>query len=96
VKSTVAMLVTPDGQTKIEFSQFHTPPVEGDAQNLPVNTIGIRHIAFLVEDIDGLVATLKKRGTKMFSEVQNYEDIYKLCYVHGPEGIIVELAEELR
>jgi catechol 2,3-dioxygenase-like lactoylglutathione lyase family enzyme len=95
VKSTIVMLGPPDGGTNVELSKFHTPTDEQGIQQSSANTLGIRHIAFAVEDIEGLVAKLKKKGVKTFSEIQNYEGIYKLCYVHGPEGIIVELAEEI-
>jgi 4-hydroxyphenylpyruvate dioxygenase-like putative hemolysin len=89
------MLGPPNGGTNVELSKFHTPADEHGIQQSSANTLGIRHIAFAVEDIEGHVAKLKKKGVKTFSEIQNYEGIYKLCYVHGPEGIIVELAEEI-
>ena len=89
------MLGTPDGQTRIELAKFYTPLDEKGIQQSFANTLGIRHITFAVEDIEALVAKLKKRGTEIFSEIQNYENIYKLCYVRGPEGIILELAEQI-
>ncbi|MCM3745395.1 VOC family protein [Sporosarcina luteola] len=89
-------LGTPDGQTWIELIKFHSPPDETDVQQNFANTLGIRHIAFSVENIEEVVAKLKKRGTKIFSEIQQYEESFKLCYVRGPEGIILELAEEIK
>ncbi|MFJ3387035.1 MULTISPECIES: VOC family protein [unclassified Lysinibacillus] len=88
-------LGTTDGQTWIELIKFYTPSDEKDIQQPFANTLGIRHIAFTVEDIEGVVAKLKKKGTDIFSEIQQYEESYKLCYVRGPEGIILELAEKI-
>ncbi|WP_066299227.1 VOC family protein [Bacillus sp. FJAT-29937] len=85
----------PDGQTWIELIKFHTPSDEEGIQKSFANTLGIRHIAFAVDDIEAVVAKLKKKGTEIFSEIQQYEESYKLCYVRGPEGIILELAEKL-
>ncbi|MBD7943503.1 VOC family protein [Psychrobacillus sp. Sa2BUA9] len=89
-------LGTPDGQTWIELIKFYSPSDEKDIQQTFANTLGIRHIAFTVEDIEAVVAKLKKKGTEIFSEIQRYEESYKLCYVRGPEGIILELAEEIK
>ncbi|MGE7694153.1 VOC family protein [Lysinibacillus sp. NPDC094177] len=89
-------LGTPDGQTWIELIKFFTPSDEKDIQQPFANTLGIRHIAFTVEDIEAVVTKLKKKGTEIFSEIQQYEESYKLCYVRGPEGIILELAEEIK
>lgn len=86
----------PDGQTWIELIKFYSPSDENDIQQTFANTLGIRHIAFTVEDIEAVVANLKKKGTEIFSEIQQYEESYKLCYVRGPEGIILELAEEIK
>jgi 4-hydroxyphenylpyruvate dioxygenase-like putative hemolysin len=86
----------PDGQAWIELIKFYTPSDEKDSQQPFANTLGIRHIAFAVEDIEALVAKLKKKGTEIFSEIQQYEDSYKLCYCRGPEGIILELAEQIK
>lgn len=96
VKSTVVMLRTPNGEANLELSKFHTPTDKKGVQQLFANTLGIRHIAFAVEDIEAIVTKLKKKGVELFGEIQNYENIYKLCYVHGPEGIIIELAEEIK
>jgi len=95
VKAELAMLRTPDGQGEIELVKFHSPPIQGGDPNAPSNTPGIRHLAFLVEDIDTLVAGLQARGTELIGELVRYEDSYRLCYVRGPEGIIIELAERI-
>ena len=86
----------PDGQTWIELIKFHSPTDENDIQKPSANTLGIRHVCFAVEDVEAIVAKLKKKGTEIFSEIQQYEESYKLCYVRGPEGIILELAESIR
>ena len=96
VKDAYAMLRTPDGEANIELIQFYRPSDESTVRQPLANTPGIRHIAFVVEDIEGHVARLKKQGMEVFSEVQHYEDSYKLCYVRGPEGIILELAEPIK
>jgi catechol 2,3-dioxygenase-like lactoylglutathione lyase family enzyme len=96
VKAALVMLRAPEGGTNIELVKFYNPVDEKGIQRSLSNTPGIRHVAFVVEDIETLVAKLKKKGVKFFSEIHNYENIYKLCYVHGPEGIILELAEELK
>ena len=95
VRSLIAMLGVPGGGTNIELSQFLRPKDENGVQHLRSNALGIRHICFAVEDIDAIVARLREKGFEPFSDVQNYEEIYKLCYIHGPEGIILELAEKL-
>ena len=93
-KTSFVMLGPPDGGTTIELITFLHPANEQAAQQ-PVNAVGIRHIAFLVEDIEATVAKLQALGAEPFGEVQRYEDSYKLCYVRGPEGIILDLAEEI-
>ncbi len=95
VTAQVAMLETPDGHGRVELAKFHAPsgPL-GDPQ-APANTPGIRHITFAVDDIDAVVATLKARGAELVGTVERYEDSYRLCYVRGPEGIIVELAQQV-
>ena len=93
VRTDFAMLQTPDGNGRLELVRFHSPPHEGDNRYAPANTRGIRHIAFVVEDIDDVVARLRARGAELVGEVERYEDIFRLCYVRGPEGIIIELAE---
>ena len=96
VKVACVGLGMPDGRTWIELIKFYSPSDEKDIQQTFANTLGIRHIAFTVEDIEAVVAKLKKKGTEIFSEIQQYEESYKLCYVRGPEGIILELAEEIK
>ena len=95
VRAGIAMLQTPDGNARLELTKFHSPSNQGDNRRAPANTPGIRHIAFAVKDIDAAVAGLRARGAELVGEVERYEDIYRLCYVRGPEGII-ELAERLR
>lgn len=95
VKVAFVMLRTPDGEANIELITFYSPSVEGAIQQPPANTLGIRHIAFAVKDIEAVVAKLKKNGAEPFSAIQQYEDSYKLCYVRGPEGMIIELAEQI-
>lgn len=94
VKVEFAMLRTPDGQGEIELVKFHSPPTRTGDPNAPANTPGLRHLAFLVEDIDAVVAGLQARGTELVGELVRYENSYRLCYVRGPEGIIIELAEK--
>ena len=95
VRATLAMLRTPDGQG-IELDKFHTPSaIRFGPVDAPVNTLGIRRIMFAVEDIDDVVARLQARGAELVGEVTQYEESYRLCYVRGPEGIIVALAEQL-
>ncbi len=96
VKEEVVMLRTPDGEANIELVKFYMPSDEKGMQRPLANTLGIRHIAFVVEDIEAVVAKLKKKDAELFGEIQNYEDAYKLCYVRGPEGIILELAEQIK
>jgi catechol 2,3-dioxygenase-like lactoylglutathione lyase family enzyme len=96
VRSDIAMLRTPDGHGRLELDKFHTPPaVRAEPVNAPVNTLGIRRIMFAVDDINAVLARLQTLGAELIGEVVRYEDIYLLCYVRGPEGIIVALAEEL-
>jgi len=95
VRSEIAMLRTADGHGEIELSKFHSPPAQDGDPHAPANTPGIRHLAFLVEDIDAMVAGLRARGAELVGELERYEDSYRLCYVRGPEGIIVELAEKI-
>jgi catechol 2,3-dioxygenase-like lactoylglutathione lyase family enzyme len=95
VRSDVVMLQAPDGQVNIELSKFHQPEAVGDIQPAAANTLGLRHLAFVVEDLAGIVAMLKQKGIDLVGEIQTYQDSWKLCYVRGPEGIIIELAERL-
>jgi catechol 2,3-dioxygenase-like lactoylglutathione lyase family enzyme len=97
VRQDVAMLRVPDGQGRIELARFHTPEaIRAEPKDAPVNTLGIRRIMFAVDDIDDVVARLRAHGAELVGAVAQYEDLYRLCYVRGPEGIIVGLAEELR
>ncbi|MFF7559444.1 VOC family protein [Streptomyces pseudovenezuelae] len=96
VRQDVAMLRTPDGHGRVELAKFHTPKaVGGVPQDAPTNTLGIRRIMFAVDDIDGVVARLRAHGAELVGEIVQYENIYRLCYVRGPEGIVVGLAEQL-
>ena len=95
VKTEIVMMQTPDGEATLELVKFVRPSDKAGIQPSSANTLGIRHICFAVEDIEMIIAKLIKKGVKPFSEIQNYEDIYKLCYLRGPEGIIVELAEKI-
>jgi catechol 2,3-dioxygenase-like lactoylglutathione lyase family enzyme len=95
VRAEIAMMEIPDGHGRVELTQFHAPPSPvGDGQ-APANTAGIRHLAFVVDDIDAVVTGLRAHGAELVGEVERYRDSYRLCYVRGPEGIIVELAEQL-
>lgn len=95
-KSKIATLRTPDGHGKVELDQFLSPKaIRSEPKNAPVNTWGIRRIMFAVDDLDDTLKRLAKHGAKVLDEVVQYEDIFRLCYVRGPEGIIVGLAEEL-
>jgi catechol 2,3-dioxygenase-like lactoylglutathione lyase family enzyme len=95
VRSEIVMLRAPDGDARLELAKFHSPPPRGGNRDAPANAPGIRHIAFVVEDIDALVVGLRARGAELVGELERYEDSYRLCYVRGPEGIIVELAERI-
>ncbi len=95
VRSDIAMMRTPDGHSRIELSKFHSPPATTAEPNAPVNTLGIRRIMFAVEDIEDVLARLHAHGAELVGDVVQYEDSYRLCYVRGPEGIIVALAEPL-
>jgi catechol 2,3-dioxygenase-like lactoylglutathione lyase family enzyme len=95
VRVNVAMLETLDGHGRLELMKFHAPTARGGEEHAPANTLGIRRIAFAVDDIDAAVAGLQARGTELVGEVERYEDSYRLCYVRGPEGIIVMLAEQI-
>lgn len=92
----IVMLRTPDGETNIELVKFNAPSNEIGIQHPLANTLGIQHIAFNVEDIEALVNKLTKKGAELISDIYRYENVYKLCYVRGPEGIILELAEEIK
>ena len=92
----IAMMRTPDGHSRLELSRFLAPPVVADHRNAPVNALGYLRVMFTVEDIDDTLARLRERGAALVGEVVNYQDTYRLCYIRGPEGILIGLAEELR
>ena len=95
-RSDIAMMRTPDGHGRIELDKFHTPAaVRAEPEDAPVNALGIRRIMFAVDDIDDVLARLRARGAELMGEVVQYEDSYRLCYVRGPEGIMVALAQQL-
>ncbi|MCM3716937.1 VOC family protein [Fictibacillus phosphorivorans] len=96
VKTACVGLGMPDGQAWIELVKYYSPSDGRDIQQPLANTLGISHICLAVEDIEAIVAKLKKKGTEIFSDIQQYEESYKLCYVRGPEGIILELAEKIK
>ncbi len=95
VRDEIAMVQSPDGQLNLELEKFYQPVDPEGVRPAASNTLGLRHIAFEVDDIEDIVATLKHKGTELVGEVQTYEDSWKLCYIRGPEGIIIELAEKL-
>jgi catechol 2,3-dioxygenase-like lactoylglutathione lyase family enzyme len=95
VRVDIAMVRTPDGHGRLELTKFHTPAAVGAAPNAPANTLGIRSVMFAVEGIEDVLARLRAHGAELVGEVAQYEDSYRLCYVRGPEGIIVALAEQL-
>jgi catechol 2,3-dioxygenase-like lactoylglutathione lyase family enzyme len=96
VRVDIAMMRTPDGHGRLELTKFHSPAAtSAGAENAPSNTLGLRSIMFAVDDLDGTVAGLEARGAALVGEVTQYEDSYRLCYVRGPAGIIVALAEQL-
>ncbi|WP_344265357.1 VOC family protein [Actinomadura napierensis] len=97
VRTRIAMMRTPDGHGKIELTKFHAPAaLSAEPAVPPPNTLGFRSIMFAVEDIDDVIARLRGHGAELVHEVVQYEDAYRLCYVRGPEGVIIALAEELR
>jgi catechol 2,3-dioxygenase-like lactoylglutathione lyase family enzyme len=91
----IAMMVTPDGHSRLELSRFLTPPVIADHRNAPVNALGYLRVMFTVEDIDELLERLRKRGAQLVGDVVQYENAYRLCYIRGPEGLLIGLAEQL-
>jgi catechol 2,3-dioxygenase-like lactoylglutathione lyase family enzyme len=95
VRAEIAMLQTPDGHGRIELAKFHAPSGQGGDPRAPANTPGIRHITFAVDDIDDVLARLQARGAELVGDVERYENIYRLCYIRGPEGIILELAQRI-
>ena len=91
----IAMMRTPDGHNRLELSRFEAPAIASDHRNAPVNSLGYLRVMFTVEDINDTVARLRKLGASVVDEVVNYENIYRLCYIRGPEGILIGLAQEL-
>ena len=91
----IAMLRTPDGHNRLELSRFLTPPVVADHRAAPVNSLGYLRVMFAVDDLDDTLARLRKHGAQLVDEVVQYEDAYRLCYVRGPEGILIGLAEQI-
>jgi catechol 2,3-dioxygenase-like lactoylglutathione lyase family enzyme len=95
VRTDCAMMATPDGHGRLELVRFRAPSGPGGDRHAPANTPGIRHLSFEVDDLDDVVGRVRARGAELVGEVERYGDIYRLCYVRGPEGIIVELAERI-
>jgi catechol 2,3-dioxygenase-like lactoylglutathione lyase family enzyme len=96
VRADIAMMRTPDGHCGVELTRFHTPPaVRSEPAIAPANTLGLRRIMFSVEGLDDVVARLRGHGAELVDEIVQYEDIYRLCFMRGPEGIIIGLAEQL-
>lgn len=96
VRADIAMMRAPDGDTRVELTKFHTPrAVRTEPENAPANTLGIRRIMFAVQDIEDVVARVRRHGAELLDEIAQYEDVYRLCYVRGPEGIIIGLAEPI-
>jgi catechol 2,3-dioxygenase-like lactoylglutathione lyase family enzyme len=97
VRADITMMKTPDGHGRVELSRFHTPPaVRTEPADAPANALGIRRIMFAVEDIDDVVDRLRSHGAEVLDEIAQYENQYRLCFVRGPEGILVGLAEQLQ
>ena len=92
----IAMMVTPDGHSRLELSRFLTPPVIADHRNAPVNALGYLRVMFAVDDLDDTLTRLRAHGAQLVGEVVQYEQAYRLCYIRGPEGLLIGLAEELR
>jgi catechol 2,3-dioxygenase-like lactoylglutathione lyase family enzyme len=96
VRADIAMMRTPDGHGRLELTKFHTPPaVRAEPESAPANALGIRRIMFAVDDIDDVVARLRSHGAELVGEIAQYEGSYRLCFLRGPEGIIIGLAEQL-
>jgi catechol 2,3-dioxygenase-like lactoylglutathione lyase family enzyme len=92
----IAMLVTPDGHSRLELAQYLAPPVVADHREAPVNALGYLRVMFAVADLDETLTTLRKHGARLVGEVVQYQDIYRLCYIRGPEGLLIGLAEEIK
>ena len=96
VRVDIALVRTPDGHGRLELTKFHAPTAIASRVDAPANTLGLRRIMFAVDDIDDVVARMQAHGAELVGEVAQYEDVYRLCYLRGPGGIIIALAEELR
>ena len=96
VRSNIATMLTPDGHSRLELTRFQSPTATSTELNAPVNTLGMRRIMFAVEDIKEVLTRLQAHGAELVGEIVQYEDVYLLCYVRGPEGILIALAEALR
>ena len=92
----IAMLKTPDGHSRVELTRFDAPTIASDHRNAPVNSLGYLRVMFAVEDLDDTLARLGELGATVVDEVVNYKDVYRLCYIRGPEGILVGLAQQLK
>jgi len=95
VRCDIAMMRTPDGHTRLEIAQYANPPATGGEADVPANTLGIRRLMFLVDDLDGTMRRLAPLGAELVGTVQEFENIYRLCYFRGPDGIMLALAQEL-
>ena len=96
VRADIAMMRTPDGHGKVELSKFHTPKaVRAEPEDAPSNALGMRRIMFAVDDIDDVVGRLRAHGAELVGEITQYENVYRLCFVRGPEGVVIGLAERL-
>jgi catechol 2,3-dioxygenase-like lactoylglutathione lyase family enzyme len=96
VRADIAVMRTPDGHSRVELSRFHTPPaVRAEPASAPANTLGLRRIMFAVDDIDDVVGRLLGHGAELVGEIAQYRDVYRLCYLRGPEDIVIGLAERL-
>jgi catechol 2,3-dioxygenase-like lactoylglutathione lyase family enzyme len=91
----IAMMRTPDGHSRLELSRFLAPPVVADHRTAPVNALGYLRVMFAVDDLDDTLARLRKRGAQLVGDVVQYEDVYRLCYIRGPEGLLIGLAEQI-
>ena len=91
----IAMLRTPDGHSRLELSRFLTPPIVADHRNAPVNALGYLRVMFAVDDIDETLERLRQRGAQLVGEVVQYKNAYRLCYIRGPEGLLIGLAQQL-
>jgi catechol 2,3-dioxygenase-like lactoylglutathione lyase family enzyme len=92
----IAMMITPDGHSRLELSRFLTPPVIADHRNSPVNALGYLRVMFAVDDLDETLVRLRRHGAQLVGDVVQYEQAYRLCYIRGPEGLLIGLAEELK